>query len=82
MAKKRAPFRRRTFIPTNLSCYFCDEKKVPSYKDYQILGKFLSDRAKIIGKKMSGVCSRHQKILTVELKRARYLGLLPFSPRI
>ncbi|MCH7641043.1 30S ribosomal protein S18 [Patescibacteria group bacterium] len=63
-------------------CYFCREDKYPDYKDYQSLKKFLSDRAKIVGSKRSGICSKHQRRLTREIKRARHLGLLPFTPEL
>ena len=82
MARKQKPQRKKQFRPENLTCFFCDAKKNPDYKDYVPLAKFVSDRAKIVGKKRSGVCSRHQRKLTVEIKRARHLGLLPFSPSL
>lgn len=82
MAKKKKPQRKRQVRPENLSCYFCDAKIIPDYKNYATLAKVLSDRAKIIGKKRSGVCSKHQRKLTLEIKRARHLGLLPFAPSL
>ncbi len=67
-------------VPTN--CPFCARKIEPDYKDYQTLAAFLSERAKIVGIARSGVCSKHQRKLTVAIKRARHLGLLPFTPSI
>lgn len=61
-------------------CLFCEGKKEPSYKDYKTLKKFLSERARIIPRKYSGVCSQHQRFLSINIKRARILALLPTSP--
>lgn len=77
MARKK----QRPRIKTG-PCPFCVAGKDPDYKEYKELGNFLSDRAKILGKDYTAVCSKHQRRLTVEIKRARHLGLLPFSPEI
>ncbi|OGM20552.1 30S ribosomal protein S18 [Candidatus Woesebacteria bacterium RIFCSPHIGHO2_01_FULL_38_26b] len=71
---------RKRIVPT--SCPFCQENKTPDYKDYKYLRKFLSERAKIIGKEYSGVCSKHQRKLSRAVKRARYLSLLPYIPSV
>jgi len=73
--RKRAPRVRKVTTP----CPFCVAKKEPDYKDYKTLEKFLSDRAKIVGRDRTGVCAKHQKKLTVAIKRARFLALLPSS---
>lgn len=78
--KKRRKQPERIKVPTN--CPFCAQKTVPSYKDYKTLSMYLSERAKIIGIARSGVCSRHQRALTIAIKRARHLSLLPFTPTI
>jgi small subunit ribosomal protein S18 len=80
MARRKS--RRVTVKKIRDYCYFCKEEKEPDYKDYETLAMFLSDRARILGKKRSGVCSRHQRRLSVAIKRARHLGLLPFSPTL
>jgi len=59
-------------------CYFCERGKEPSYKDYEELAKFLSERGKIIGRRQTGMCAKHQRILAREIKRARQLALLPY----
>ncbi|MDP3994758.1 MAG: 30S ribosomal protein S18 [bacterium] len=74
--------KRIKFKPVPTNCIFCKHRLVPDYKDYDNLGKFISDRAKIVGKDRTGVCSKHQKALGVEIKRARHLGLLPFTPSL
>ncbi len=70
LAKKNAP------------CPFCVAKKEPSYKAPDEIGKFLTDRARILGRTRSGVCAKHQRILSQEVKRARHLALLPFKTGI
>jgi small subunit ribosomal protein S18 len=60
------------------TCYFCEKGKEPSYKEYEELAKFLSERGKIIGRRQTGVCAKHQRILSREIKRARQLALLPY----
>ena len=59
-------------------CYFCKEKKMPLYTDGVTLQKFLSERGKIIGRTRNGLCSLHQRRLTIAIKYARHLALLPF----
>jgi len=76
--KRKAP--EKIKVPTN--CPFCARNIEPSYKDFRTLGAYLSERAKIIGIARSGVCSKHQRRLTIAIKRARHLGLLPFTPSI
>lgn len=92
MAKKqKRRFKKVIEAPINASCPFCKAKVDPDYKqslagdagkNYENLGKFLNDRAKIYNKDRSGVCSKHQRRLTMEIKRARHLALLPYVPQI
>lgn len=63
-------------------CVFCAEKKIPTYIDTTFLRRFLSDRGKITPKLRSGVCSKHQRRVATEIKRARHLSLLPFTLRV
>jgi small subunit ribosomal protein S18 len=84
MAKKDKSRKRKRVrvIKVPVNCPFCAQKTEPSYKEYGILSRYLTDRAKIVGNDRSGVCSKHQRRLTVAIKRARNLGLLPFTPSI
>jgi small subunit ribosomal protein S18 len=82
MTRKKASRKKLVQRPIATDCYFCDNSALPDYKNYELLRKFISDRAKIMGKKRTGVCSKHQRKLGTEIKRARHLGLLPFSPKI
>ena len=64
-------------------CKLCLEKVVfLDYKDEKRLGRFVTDRGKIVPRRVSGTCARHQKQLTTAIKRARILALLPFSSDI
>jgi len=59
-------------------CFFCQYKVEPSFKDTENLVKFLSPRKKILNRMKTGVCAKHQRRLTKQLKYARYLGLIPY----
>jgi small subunit ribosomal protein S18 len=61
-------------------CALC-VKKVQhlDYKDVELLRRFISSEGKILPRRLSGACSRHQRGLTTAIKRARNIGLLPFS---
>ena len=64
--------RRRKF------CKFCADKvDLIDYKDVNLLGQFVPERAKILPRRISGVCAAHQRKLARALKRARHLALLP-----
>lgn len=63
-------------------CYFCQGKNCPNYTDIASLRKYLTDRAKIVARAKSGVCSKHQRAVTKQVKYARHLALLPFTPRV
>ena len=61
-------------------CGFCvDKVESIDYKDVAKLRRYISERAKILPRRVTGTCARHQRELTVAIKRARHLALLPFS---
>ena len=62
-------------------CAFCEDKnlKVIDYKDVNRLKKFVTESGKILPSRQTGTCSRHQRELTVAIKRARNIALLPFK---
>jgi small subunit ribosomal protein S18 len=61
-------------------CNFCADKiEHIEFKDVGKLRKFISERGKILPKRMSGNCARHQRELTIAVKRARHVALLPYS---
>jgi small subunit ribosomal protein S18 len=60
-------------------CSFCVDKVFDiDYKDVPRLRRYLSERAKIIPRRVTGTCAQHQRQLTVAIKRARHVALLPF----
>ena len=64
------------------ACFFCQSKTSPSYTDVVVLRRFLSDRAKIVPALRNGLCSKHQRAATRQIKYARQLALLPFTPKV
>lgn len=63
-------------------CFFCQNKSMPSYTDLVTLRRFTTDRAKILPRIRSGVCSKHQRAVAKNIKYARHLSLLPFVPKV
>ena len=60
-------------------CAFCVDKiEEIDYKDVPRLRRYLSERAKIVPRRVTGTCARHQRQLTTAIKRARHLALLPY----
>jgi small subunit ribosomal protein S18 len=66
-------------MKTNTQCYFTTNNvKLIDYNDVDILKKFLTPHARMIGGGRTGVCAKHQRQLAAAVKRARFMGLLPF----
>lgn len=71
---------RRQYFRRRKVCKFCDEKiDVIDYKDVRLVSQFVSDRGKILPRRLTGTCSPHQRLLTVAIKRARNLAFIPFA---
>ena len=63
-------------------CFFCSQNiKEINYKEADLLKQFISGQSKIIDRRYTGICAKHQRKLAQAIKRARYLGLLPFVSR-
>ena len=60
-------------------CVFCADKNLPNYRNLDQMRRFVSERGKILTKRSSGCCSKHQRAIACEIKKARHLGLLPFT---
>jgi small subunit ribosomal protein S18 len=74
---KKQYFRRRKV------CKFCDEKiDFIDYKDVRLIAQFVSERGKILPRRLTGTCSPHQHSLTTAIKRARNIALLPFASQV
>ena len=73
------PFRPNANRRRKKVCIFCADKvESIDYKDTAKLRKFISERAKILPRRVSGTCALHQRQLTVAIKRARQVALLPY----
>jgi small subunit ribosomal protein S18 len=81
MAKKRI-IRKTQKTNAPKKCFFCSEKKEPTFSDVATLSRFITERAKIISRARSGLCTKHQKRLTISVKHARHLALLPFVVKV
>jgi len=63
-------------------CFFCSQNMLEvDYKDTEILKRFVSGQAKIIDPMHTGTCAKHQRMISNAVKRARFMGLLPFVRR-
>ena len=79
MAMDRSDRPMRDRRPKRKVCAFCaDRVEDIDYKDITRLRRYLSERAKIVPRRVTGTCARHQRQLTVAIKRARHLALLPY----
>lgn len=71
---------RPRYTPRRKVCAFCvDKMDHVDYKDVGRLRRYLSDRGKIEPRRKTGTCAKHQRRLTVALKRARHVALLPYT---
>ena len=71
---RRRPMHRRRKV-----CVFCtDKNQVIDYKDAALLGKYVSERGKILPRRITGNCAKHQRELTTAVKRARQLALISY----
>ncbi|HLN12336.1 MAG TPA: 30S ribosomal protein S18 [bacterium] len=76
-ARPRRDYRRR---PKRKVCSFCTEKATfIDYKDVNRLRRFVTERGKILPRRVSGNCAKHQRALAVAVKRARELAMLPYA---
>ncbi len=72
----------RKFFRRKKVCKFCTEKidAIP-YRDVRLLQGFVAERGKIVPRRLTGVCTKHQRRLTRAIKQARNIALLPFAAR-
>ncbi len=72
---RRRPIRRRRKV-----CAFCeDETKPIDFKDVNTLKKYVSERGKILPRRITGNCAKHQRAVTLAVKRARHVALMPYT---
>lgn len=70
---RRGGVRRRKKV-----CVFCGKDNVIDYKDTNKLKRYISERGKILPRRITGNCAKHQRALTVAIKRARHISLMPY----
>ena len=73
-ARRKGGMRRRKKV-----CVFCGKDKVIDNKDVNKLKRYVSERGKILPRRITGNCARHQRTLTVAIKRARHISLMPYT---
>lgn len=72
----------RRFRPRKKVCAFCkDKNKTINYKDLNSMKTFISETGKILPRRITGTCSKHQRDVTVAVKRARQVALLAYEER-
>ncbi len=77
--KRPAAFKKRRIFHRRKVCRFCaDSSLIIDYKDPKLLKYFITERGKIIPRRISGTCAKHQRSLTQAIKRARTIALLPY----
>ncbi len=74
MKKRPTGLRRR-----KKGCVFCGKDNEIDYKDVAKLKRYVSERGKILPRRITGNCAKHQRALTVAIKRARHVALMPYT---
>ena len=76
-----APMKRRVVRRRKKVCVFCADKTNAGidYKDVNKLKRYVSERGKILPRRITGNCAKHQRALTVAIKRARHVALMPYT---
>ncbi|MBP9997191.1 MAG: 30S ribosomal protein S18 [Lachnospiraceae bacterium] len=72
--KRPSGIRRRKKV-----CVFCGKDNTIDYKDTAKLKRYVSERGKILPRRITGNCAKHQRALTVAIKRARHVALMPYT---
>ena len=59
-------------------CYMCAGKSI-DYKDVDILRKYINEKGKILPRRVTGACAKHQRVITTAVKRARHIAIIPYT---
>lgn len=75
-SSRRRPMRRRRKV-----CAFCEDKETDyiDYKDANKLKRYVSERGKILPRRITGNCAKHQRALTAAIKRSRHVAIMPYT---
>ena len=71
--------REKKYFVRKKVCRFCTEPITIDFKDVQLLSHFITERKKIVPRRSSGLCAKHQRTLATAIKRARVMALIPFT---
>lgn len=73
-------FIKKKFTPRKKFCRFCADANIAlDYKNVELMKDFINDRGKILARRITGNCAKHQRRLTTEIKRARQMALLIYT---
>lgn len=76
----KPPVRKRRSFQRRKVCVFCADSGMKiDYKDVKTLNHFVTERGKILPRRISGNCAKHQRKITIAIKRARNIALMPFT---
>lgn len=76
----RGPRKMATGFGRRRQCKFCSDKEIPlDYKHPEVLQYYITEKGKIVPRRISGTCAKHQRWLATEIKRSRQLALLPYT---
>lgn len=79
-ARKKARKKSKRMFNRRKVCRFCADSKIPAdYKDSRSLKFFITETGKMIPRRISGNCARHQRLVKTQIKRARHLALMPYT---
>ncbi len=78
MIKKSKKKSRQKLTRFKKNCVFCKRNLEIDYKDLDLIRRALTNRGKIKSRRITGVCAKHQRKLTKEIQRARFLNLVPY----
>lgn len=78
-AQMKRPRRRRVYVRRKV-CRFCaDSHLIIDYKDTELINNFVTERGKILPRRVTGTCAKHQRKLTSAIKKTRIMALIPFT---
>ncbi|MBN2120748.1 MAG: 30S ribosomal protein S18 [Candidatus Omnitrophica bacterium] len=70
--------KQKKVVRLKKKCLFCKENLVIDYKDVDLLSRFINVKGRITSRRVNGNCAKHQRKMSREIKRARFLALLPY----
>jgi len=81
IVKPKRKWEGSKYVPKRKVCAFCSDKiDFIDYKDAVKIRQYISDRGKIEPKRKTGTCAKHQRAISIAIKRARHLALIPYVP--